>query len=154
MLFDTYPDLMQMCCTPYTAKTKQLKKLSFFETVKKHDVGVLGIKPFASNAVFKGDGSPDGPHAEEDNRIARLTVRYILMNPALTAPIPGLSCPQQVDNMALAVKERREMDLVQRDDSPVGVMPPAEQVVLESATDKMWDNLGPQYQWLKNWEYV
>ncbi len=154
MLFETYPDLMQMCCIPYTAKTKELKKLSFFETVRKYDVGVLGIKPFASNAVFKGDGSPDGPHAEEDNRIARLTVRYILMNPAMTAPIPGLSSPQQVDNMALAVKHRREMDLAHRDDSPAGVMPPSEQQILETATCQMWDNLSSQYQWLKDWEYV
>jgi aryl-alcohol dehydrogenase-like predicted oxidoreductase len=154
MLFEKYPELMQMCCTPYTARTKEVKKNSFFQTVRQQDVGILGIKPFASNAIFKGDGSPESPHVEVDNQLARLTVRYILMNPALTAPIPGLSCPAQVDNMALAVKERRELDLAQRDDSPAGVMPPAERMSLDKATTEMWDNLGPQYQWLKNWEYV
>ena len=52
------------------------------------DVGWFGIKPFASNSVFKGD-SAGHPHAKQDNRIARLTLRYILCNPAITAPIPG-----------------------------------------------------------------
>jgi aryl-alcohol dehydrogenase-like predicted oxidoreductase len=154
MLFETYPDLMQMCCTPYTARTKELPKDSFFNVVRKHDVGLLGIKPFASNAVFKGDGSPDGPKAEEDNQIARLTIRYILLNSAVTAPIPGLASPQQVDNMALAVRERRESDVAERADSAAGVMPPQDKLVLDTATSKMWDNLGPQYGWLRNWEYI
>jgi hypothetical protein len=104
--------------------------------------------------VFQGDGSPDGPHVEEDNRIARLTIRYILMNSAVTAPIPGLASPQQVDNMVAALRERRELDLAQRDDSPAGLMPPRDQIALDTATDQMWSNLGPQYEWLKNWEYV
>ena len=38
--------------------------------IKKHDVGWFGIKPFASNSLFKGDSSPKSPHAEEDNRLA------------------------------------------------------------------------------------
>ncbi|MCP5113395.1 MAG: aldo/keto reductase [bacterium] len=154
MLFETYPDLMQFCCTPYTAKSKVLKEDSFFDVVRKQDAGVLGIKPFASNAVFKGNGSPDGPHVEEDNRRARLTVRFIRTNPGLTAPIPGLASPAQVDNMALAIKERRELDLAERDDSPANVMPPKDQVALETATEKMWDKLGSGYRWLKDWEYV
>ena len=154
MLFENYADLMQVCCTPYTARSKELTKNSFFDAVRKHDVGVLGIKPFASNAVFKGDGSPDGDHTEEDNQTARLTLRYIMMNPAITAPIPGLASPQQVDNAALAVKERRELDLAVRDDSPAGVMPPEDQVALETATEKMWDDLGDRYRWLSDWEYV
>ncbi len=154
MLFETYPDVMQFCCTPYTAKSKVLEEDSFFDVVRKQDVGVLGIKPFASNAVFKGDGSPDGPHVEEDDRTARLTIRYILTNPAMTAPIPGLASPQQVDNMALAIKERRELDLAERADSAANVMPPADRIALDSATEKMWDKLGTGYRWLKDWEYV
>ena len=80
-------------------------------------MGWFGIKPFASNSVFKGDSSPDSPHAEEDNRIARLTLRYILCNPAITAPMPGLISQTQVDNVALAVKERRELDVRRRRNS-------------------------------------
>jgi neutral trehalase len=109
--------------------------------MQKADVGWFGIKPFASNSLFKGDSSPGSPHAEEDNRLARHAIRYILCNPAITAPIPGLITPQQVDNVTLAVKERRQLDA-------------AEQVELERAMDRAWATLPSHYQFLKDWEYV
>ena len=95
---------------PYTAKSKELPAGRLFDSVRKHDVGIFGIKPFASNAIFQGDGSPSGPHAEEDDRRARMAIRYILCNPAITAPIPGLISTHQVDNMAKAIAEVRELD--------------------------------------------
>jgi hypothetical protein len=109
--------------------------------MKKLDVGWFGIKPFASNSVFKGDSSPNSPHLEEDNRIARLAIRYILCNPVITAPIPGLISVEQVDNVALAVKERRELD-------------EKETAELGTVMDRAWANLPAHYQWLKNWDYV
>ena len=102
-------------------------------------MGWFGIKPFASNSVFKGDSSPSSPHAEEDNRIARLALRSILCNPAITAPIPGLITPAQVDNVALAVKEPRNLDA-------------EEQAELDQAMDRALANLPPNYQWLRDWE--
>ena len=141
MLIEKYPDVVQVLCTPYTAKSKVLPKDSLFDAVLKHDVGILGIKPFASNAIFKGDGSPNGPYTEEDDRKARLSIRYILSNPAITAPIPGMISAHQVDNMALAVKERRELDA-------------AEKAELKQLGDEMWARLPEDYQWLKDWEYV
>ena len=104
-------------------------------------MGILGIKPFASNSLFKGDGSPDSPHAEEDDRRARMAMRYILNNPAITAPIPGLISTHQVDNVVQAIKERRELDL-------------AEQAELEEIGDEMFARLPAEYQWLRDWEYV
>ena len=86
--------MIDVICTPYTAKTKVIADQSgLWATMQKHDVGWFGIKPFASNSMFKGDSSPDSPTFEEDNRIARLALRYILCNPAITAPIPGLISP-------------------------------------------------------------
>jgi len=126
---------------PYTAMSKALPKDSLFDAVKKCDVGVFGIKPFASNSLFSGDSSPNSPQAEEDDRKARLAIRHILCNPAITAPIPGLINPHQVDNVAKAVKERRELDEV-------------EKAELSAAAEQMWANLPANYQWLKNWEYV
>jgi len=70
-----------------------------------------------------------------------MAIRYVLNNPAVTAPIPGMINAHQVDNMAQAVKERRELDL-------------AEAKELEEAMDKAWAQLPANYQWLKNWEYV
>ena len=129
--------------TPYTAKTKVLPNddTGFYADVRRCNCGFFGIKPFAGNSLFKGDSSPGNPHEETDNRLARLAIRYILCNPAITAPIPGMINPQQVDNVALAVKERRVLDI-------------GEQAELDRAMDRAWANLPHYYQWLKNWEYV
>jgi aryl-alcohol dehydrogenase-like predicted oxidoreductase len=140
MMIEYFPQI-EVILLPYTARTKVLPKDSLFDTVKKHDIGVFGIKPFASNSLFKGSSSPGDPNAEEDDRRARLAIRYILCNPAVTAPIPGLISPQQVDNMATAIKERRRLDM-------------GEKAELERATDEMWARLPANYQWLKDWEYV
>ena len=140
-MMETYPDTVQVVCTPYTAKSKVLPTDSVFDAAKKYDVGMFGIKPFANNSLFKGDSSPDSDTAEEDDRLARMAIRYILCNPALTAPIPGMINPHQVDNVARAVKERRELDV-------------AEAKELEEAMDRAWANLPASYEWLKDWEYV
>ncbi|NOX54715.1 MAG: aldo/keto reductase [Planctomycetes bacterium] len=141
-LIETYTEQIEVILTPYTAKTKVVTdETGLWATIQKHDVGWFGIKPFASNSLFKGDSSPNSPFFEEDNRIARLAIRYILCNPAITAPIPGLISTQQVDNVALAVKQRRVLDL-------------REKAELQRAMDRAWANLSPRYQWLKDWEYV
>ncbi len=140
-MIETYPEVVDVIVTPYTAKSKVRRKDSLCDTLIKHKVGCFGIKPFASNSLFKGDSSPDNPNAEEDDRRARLAIRYILCNPAITAPIPGMINAHQVDNVAKAVKERRELDI-------------EEVAELEKATDEAWAKLPENYQWLKDWEYV
>lgn len=141
-LIETYHDHIDVILTPYTAKSKLVTdETGLWATLKKYDVGWFGIKPFASNSVFKGDSSPNSPHFEEDNRIARLAIRYILCNEAITAPIPGMITPQQVDNVALAIMERRQLDI-------------REQADLAQAMDRAWASLPENYQWLKQWEYV
>lgn len=47
----------------------------------------------------------------------------------------------QVDNVALAVLERRELDT-------------QEKARLDRAMDRAWARLPYHYQWLKDWEYV
>jgi predicted aldo/keto reductase-like oxidoreductase len=140
-LIEKYPDVIQVLIFPYTADSNELPDDSLFATLKKFDVGTFGIKPFASNAIFKGDGSPNSPHAEADDRRARLVIRHILSNPAITAPIPGLISIGQVDNMALAVKEE-------------GKLNQKESAELRMIQRQMWANLTPDYQWLKHWQYV
>jgi aryl-alcohol dehydrogenase-like predicted oxidoreductase len=140
-LIECYPEL-EVICTPYTAKTKVLTdEHGLWATMKKLDVGWFGIKPFASNSLFKGTSKPGNPQEEEDNRLARLALRYILCNPAITAPIPGLITQAQVDNACLAVKERRELDR-------------KEKAELDEAMDRAWAGLPANYQWLKDWEYI
>ena len=141
MLIETYPDIIQVLVIPYTANSKVLKENSFFDAIVKHDVGVLGIKPFGSNSIFKGDGSPNSPNAKEDDERARLTICYILSNPVVTAPIPGLISVHQVDNAVQAVKERREFDA-------------SEKAQLQQIRRDMHAQLTPDYEWLRDWDYV
>jgi aryl-alcohol dehydrogenase-like predicted oxidoreductase len=140
-MIETYPDVMDVVLFPYTANSKEMPDDSVFDSVKKHDVGVLGIKPFADNTLFTGDASLNSPHREDDDRRARLAIRYILGNPGITAPIPGLINAHQVDNVVRAIQERRRLDLKERAE-------------LERAGRQMWAKLRPNYQWLRQWEYV
>jgi len=140
MMIEYFPQL-DVILFPYTAMSKVAPKNSLFDAVKECDVGVFGIKPFASNSLFKGSSAPDDPMAEEDDRRARLALRYILCNRAITAPIPGLISIHQVDNVARAVTERRELDV-------------AETRELEQSMELAWARLPANYQWLKDWEYV
>jgi len=141
-IIETYPDHLDVILTPYTANTTVVADdAGLWATIRKHDLGWFGIKPFASNSLFRGDSSPESPHRKEDNRLARLAIRYILCNPAITAPIPGMISPDQVDNVALAVKERRELDLQERAE-------------LEHAMKRAFASLPPYYQWLRDWQQV
>jgi predicted aldo/keto reductase-like oxidoreductase len=141
-MIEQFPEALDVVITPYTSKTKVVDDADgLWAAIKKHDIGWFGIKPYSSGNMFKGNGLPDDPHFEEDCKLARLTLRYILSNPAITAPIPGMICPEQVDNAALAVLQRRALDL-------------EEQAELKKATDEAYANLPYNYRWLNDWEYV
>lgn len=136
----TYPQL-EVIITPYSAGCKEKPVGSMFDALRKYDVGMIGIKPFASGTVFKSLGEPDSPTKEEDDQRARLMLRYVLCCDVLTAAIPGLITVDQVNNAARAVKEGRQFDL-------------AELRRCEEITRGMWDNLPPDYRWLRDWEWV
>lgn len=144
-MIEKYPEVVDIVVTPYTAKTKEMPGDSLFETLRKQQVGFFGIKPFASNSLFdeefkKAGGDPP-LHTPGTDRLARLAIRYILCNPVITAPIPGMISPHQVDNVAKAVAERRQLDATEKAD-------------LDKAMDEAWARLPDDYQWLKDWEYV
>jgi len=141
-MIETYPEVVQVVVTPYTAKSKMVTdETGLWATMKQRGIGWFGIKPFAGTSLFKGDSSPDSPTREEDDRLARMAIRYILCNPAITAPIPGMINTHQVDNVAKAITEPGKLD-------------EAEAKELSDAMDHAWANLPANYQWLKNWEYV
>ncbi|HUT95144.1 MAG TPA: aldo/keto reductase [Thermoguttaceae bacterium] len=159
------PEELDVIVTPYSAKTRMagVEKIgaaeegnsagyigkmedgswenSLWYAIEKCDVAWFGIKPFTSGSLFKGDSSPGNPDQEEDSKIARLTIRAILTNPVITAPIPGMITPEQVDNVAVAVLQRRALDV-------------QEQAELDAATERAFANLPHHYQWLKDWDYV
>jgi len=126
---------------PYTANSKELPQDSLFDAVRAQDVGVFGIKPFASNSIFAGDSQHGSPAAEQDDELARLTIRYILANTAITAPIPGMISTHQVENIAQAVREHRQLNA-------------DEQAKLNEAVERMSANLPPGYEFMRDWEWV
>ncbi len=137
-MMETYPDSFDAVVTPYTAKTKIVADDPFFKNLVKCDCGWFGIKPFGGASLFKGDSALDAATAKEDDKLARMAIRYILCNKSITAPIPGLINQHQVDNVALAVKERRELD-------------EKEKAELDAAMDRAFANLPYHYRWLKDW---
>jgi predicted aldo/keto reductase-like oxidoreductase len=139
MMVREFPQL-DVVLFPYTSMTKNAPRDSIFDTLKKHDIGAFGIKPYARGSIFKGNSQSDSPSFEEDNRMARLALRYILRNSDII-PIPGLSHVYHVDNVAKAVKERRELDLT-------------EQAALDKANSMAIMTLPADYTWLRDWEYV
>jgi len=146
MMLREFP-ILSVILFPYTAKSKEKPTDSIFEVVRKLDIGVFGIKPFASNSIFKGSSAPDDAHREEDDKAARMALRYILCNDAIAAPIPGLIFPHHVDNCLKAIEERRKEDLAAR---------PAilDSTELAEMTAGMFDRLPAGYQWLRDWEWV
>ena len=135
-----YPQL-EVVVTPYASGSKEKPLGSMFDALRKHDVGMIGIKPFASGTLFASEGTPDSPTKEEDNERARMALRYVLCCDALAASIPGLITVDQVKNAAASVKERRRLDA-------------AEVKRHEQLAADMWRNLPPHYHWLRDWEWV
>jgi len=127
---------------PEKRDPKKINLFSLIDAVKKNRAGWIGIKPFASGSVFKSRGAPNSATKTEDDERARMALRYVLQNDALTATIPGMITTDQVRNAAKAVQERRQFDLT-------------ESRRMEQMVDEMWANLPEDYQWLKtDWEYV
>jgi aryl-alcohol dehydrogenase-like predicted oxidoreductase len=121
-------------CFPFTTMSKRAPKDSVFEALKKRDVGAFGIKPFAAGSLFSR-----GDQKLKDQR-ARLAIRYIL-NTNTVIPIPGLNSIENVDNVARAVMERRQLDI-------------KEKAELDNVNKEALAALPNNYQWLKNWQYV
>jgi aryl-alcohol dehydrogenase-like predicted oxidoreductase len=131
-MIEYFPQI-DVVCFPFTTMSKAAPKDSVFEALKKCDVGAFGIKPFAAGSLFRDN-------REENYQRARLAIRYILHSNTVI-PIPGLNSVQQVDNVARAVMERRQLDVRETDE-------------LQNAAKQAWAKLPPHYQWLRNWEYV
>lgn len=135
-----YPQI-EVVVTPYSAGSKEKPVGSMFDALRKHDVGMIGIKPFASGNLFASRGTPDSPTRQDDDRRARMALRYVLCCDVLGASIPGLITVEQVKNATVAVRERRQFES-------------AEAAHYQNLTAGMWQRLPSDYHWLRGWEWV
>jgi aryl-alcohol dehydrogenase-like predicted oxidoreductase len=135
-----YPQI-EVVVTPYSAGSKEKPVGSMFDALRKYDVGMIGIKPFASGNLFASRGTPDSPTRQDDDQRARQALRYVLCCDVLAASIPGLITVDQVKNAAAAVKERRQFET-------------AEALRYDRLAAAMWHRLPPDYAWLRGWQWV
>ena len=135
-----YPQI-EVVVTPYSAGSTEKPVGSMFKALRKHNVGMIGIKPFASGSLFASRGAPDSPTKEEDDQRARMALRYVLCCDVLSASIPGLITVDQVKNAAVAVMERRKFEVTE-----------AERY--QKLATNMWTSLPADYQWLHDWRWV
>ena len=96
--------------------------------MRKYDVGLIGIKPFASGTIFKSGGTPDSATRQEDDERAQLAIRHVLSCDLMHCTIPGLITIDQVKNVVAAVQERRKLNL-------------AETQKFGEMVKEMWENL-------------
>ena len=135
-----YPQI-EVVVTPYSAGSKEKPAGSMFDALRKQDVGMIGIKPFASGNLFASRGTPDSATKRDDDERARMALRYVLCADVLSASIPGLITVDQVKNAAAAVKERRQFEST-------------EARRYETLTAGLWQRLPSDYHWLREWEWV
>lgn len=131
-MIEYFPQI-DVVCFPFTTMSKAAPTDSVFGALKKCEVGAFGIKPFAAGSLFTGN-------QEEDYKRARLAIRYILSTNTVI-PIPGLQSVAEVDNVAKAVRERRQLDV-------------KEKAEIKSVNRQIMASLPAHYSWLHDWAYV
>jgi predicted aldo/keto reductase-like oxidoreductase len=118
---------------------------SVFDSLRKHNVGLVTIKPFAGGQVFQTEKKFPilGVGLKEENDLARLSLQCILtLFDEITCVVPGLTTVYEVDNAA-RVSYLREV-----------AMSPAESEWLDRITAEQMASLPPEYQWLRDWEVI
>ena len=163
-VIEDYPQF-EMVIFPCTAKTRSKDKppvgdnveilnsrengyvdISLFDVAKKHDVGVITIKPFFGGSLFQSHNKVKtgawGVGNKLENDLARLTLQSILSKDAVTAVIPGVSTVYEAENAVLASYTK-----------PLPITA-ADKAWMKSQTERCWANLPDEYKWLHNWEFV
>jgi predicted aldo/keto reductase-like oxidoreductase len=116
-----------------------------FEVARQHDVGVITTKPFSAGLIFSAAGQEFGQPdraTDADRELARLTLASILTNTDISGVAVGMLLPTHVDNNVRACLERQA--LLDNDRLPR----------LPRAAERMWAQLPPDYEWLRQWEHV
>ena len=73
---------------------------------------------------------------------AHVLVKEMLQEPHLSAIIPGVNVPEQLNENVKGSYER---------DEPIT---PKDKEALRRCAENYYANLTPEYQWLRNWEIV
>jgi aryl-alcohol dehydrogenase-like predicted oxidoreductase len=124
---------------PYLFLTKEFGGDSLLALAKEKDVGVIGLKPFGAGTTF--GLKPKQIHGQVDAR-AHVLVKEMLQEKRLSAVIPGVNIPEQLDENVKGSHER---------DKP---LTEADMRAIRECTRNYHAHLTPDYQWLRQWETV
>ena len=124
---------------PYLFLTKEFGGDSLLKLAAEKDVGVIGLKPFGAGTTF--GLKPKQIQGKVDAR-AHVLVKKMLQEPRLSAVIPGVNYPEQLDENVQGSYLRDEPSA------------PGDEQTLRECTKNFYANLTPEYQWLRRWETV
>ena len=124
---------------PYLFLTKEFGGDSLLKLAQEKDVGVIGLKPFGAGTTF--GLKPRQIQGRVDKR-AHVLVKEMLQEPRISAVIPGVNVPEQLEENVQGSYRR---------DQP---QTPEDKEALRQCTENYYANLTPEYQWLRHWELV
>ncbi|MBN1342264.1 MAG: aldo/keto reductase [Phycisphaerae bacterium] len=124
---------------PYLFLTEEFGGDSLLALAKSKDVGVIGLKPFGAGTTF--GLKPQQIQGKVDQR-AHVLIKEMLQEPRLSAVIPGVNIPEQLDENVKGSYER---------DKPSGAK---DKKAMEECRRNFYAHLTPEYQWLRQWETV
>ncbi len=139
LVLNEYPTF-SVIIFPYLFLTEIAGGGSLLELAERKNVGVIGLKPFGAGTTF--GIKPRQIHGRVDPR-AHLLVKKMLQEPRISAIIPGVNIPEQLE-------ENVRGSYMRRSAVETGELPGA----LRSCKRSYLANLTPEYRWLRLWERV
>jgi aryl-alcohol dehydrogenase-like predicted oxidoreductase len=124
---------------PYLFLTRELGGDGLLALAQQKGVGVIGLKPFGAGTTF--GIKPQQITGQVDPR-APVLLREMLQEPRISAVIPGVNVPAQLD---VNVKGSYDRDQPRTE---------ADAEALRQCRVNYLANLTPDYRWLRQWERV
>jgi aryl-alcohol dehydrogenase-like predicted oxidoreductase len=137
-VLEAYPQF-SVIIFPYLFLTEEFGGDSLLKAAQEKNVGVIGLKPFGAGTTF--GLKPQQIQGKVDKRAASL-VKEMLKEKRLSAIIPGVNIPEQLD---VNVQGAYEKDKPQT---------PEDKKALRECRENYYANLTPDYRWLHRWERV
>ncbi len=124
---------------PYLFLTKEFGGDSLLKLARQKDVGVIGLKPFGAGTTF--GLKPQQIKGRVDKR-AHLLIKEMLQEPRISAVIPGVNIPEQLEENVKGSYEKHKPKTAEDEEA------------LRQCTRNYYANLTPEYRWLHKWENV
>jgi aryl-alcohol dehydrogenase-like predicted oxidoreductase len=134
-VLNDYPQF-SLIIFPYLFLTEPMGGDSLLALAEQKKVGVIGLKPFGAGTTF--GIRPREIHGDVDPR-AVILLRKMLQEKRVSAVIPGVNTPEQLEINVKASYER---------DKPLDE---ADRQAVRDCTDNYFAHLTDEYQWLHHW---